>query len=57
MRYHVYSPLLEGYISMEHPTQEDAEKFIRDYHDRGEARQMTVIAAPDRRDQCEQTQT
>ena len=31
-KYHVYSSLLDGYISMDHPTKDDAQKFIDQYH-------------------------
>lgn len=45
MRYHVYSPLLGGYIAMGFKTSAEAQDWINTYraHDTMEARQCRIV--------------
>ncbi len=35
MTYHVYSPLLEGYVAMDLPSIEDANRYVKAYREDG----------------------
>lgn len=45
MKFHVYSPVLEAYVAMDLASRTEAAKFIGNYPDRQEAKQMTVVLA------------